>query len=158
MFRQEKIKILWLFFTIYFVIVSLGLPLHKHYCLGDLKKIQLFIQPESCHASEHHEEISDCCSGKCSKENEYENTFSSKEGDCCTDKLEFYKIEITSTKEDIQKSKVQKPLVLFSNNAILNSYSKITGKIELQQYNRFIIFWKIPDPRTKLTLHQQFIC
>lgn len=158
MLRHEKIKIFWLFFTIYFASLSFGLPLYKHYCLGNLKKVQFFIQPESCHTADHHDEIKDCCSGKCSSDNDMEEALSFNDGDCCTNKFEFYKIDITSTKEEIQKFKVQKPLLFLNNNYIHFSFLKFAGKTELLQYNKFILFRKLPDPRIKLILYQQFIC
>lgn len=155
---QGKIKILWLFFTAYFVVASLGLPLYKHYCQGDLKKVQLFVQPENCHASEHQQNITDCCSGTCGSDTNQE-ACSSEDSHCCTEKIEFYKIDVTSTKEESQKSsRVYKTSVFHSYDAICNVHHKVQDNRGLLQHNKWIQFWKFPDHKTKLALYQQFIC
>jgi hypothetical protein len=154
---QGKIKILWLFFTAYFVVASLGLPLHKHYCLGDLKKIQLFIQPESCHASDAKQGIANCCSGIHNKIKEKDKTCSGKKGKCCSDKFVYCKIDITSVNQISQISKIKELPVYSGNN--FSSILVFTGFKNLIYFKSTDIFHKkIPGHRTTLALHQQFIC
>ena len=155
MVRQQKIKIQWLLFTFYFVIMSVGLPLHKHYCMGDLKKVQLFIQPESCHSSNHNKSISDCCSGK--HITEKGETCSTEERNCCSDRLEFYKIDVTTILQNSEKSKININSVFVINSNIFNFVPKNFNNAKLikTRFNRPL---KLPNFRTKIALYQQFIC
>ena len=110
MCKQSIHKILALFFAVYLPFVMMGLPLYKHYCNGNLQKMQLVFQPDSCHSDEAIVEEVSCCSSasSCHEQNEEEvenivdfefSNLSITEKDCCDDKLEILKGDFSFVNE-----------------------------------------------------------
>jgi hypothetical protein len=158
--RQGKINISLLAFTVYFSIVTLGIPLYKHYCEGDLKLIQFFFQPQDCHTAEiHHEDIKDCCSGACGSEKEEQGSCFDDDGKCCTNKLEYYKVDVVSVKYENNKSKANHIDSGFQSDFYSKIYLfdlKVYPEKSLKDHHR--IPFNYQKSGKLFTLYQQFIC
>lgn len=137
MHKTRTIKVFWMLYLIYFGIVSIGLPLHKHFCEGVLKKTQWIFEPESCHKTT---EIEKSCCNCCDDYFPKECNFSiSEDNKCCENNVVFIKADINSVLNDIDKSE--------NNNSI--SFQFIDCKLYFQNITipyllHFIIKSKIP--------------
>lgn len=70
----------------------MGVPLHYHYCGGELQHITLFVQKEcDSHGEEEHEKHEEspfsCCLGK--EVSHCGTTSDTSEGDCCDNEADF---------------------------------------------------------------------
>lgn len=159
MLVKGKINKFWLVFTMYFVLTSVGIPLHEHYCKGNLKLIQLFSEPETCHSSDLvFHKTKDCCSSRCDIALPDGECCSAEKGKCCTNKFELKKLEFQATIEKLD----------FSNNneTFKSMIIDFTNYIKIVSVNEFIDFkktdqnfhWKKPGGRYIVNFNQQFIC
>lgn len=73
-------------------ISAVGVPLHYHYCKGDLEHVTLLVQKECSDHDEEPKRLVDspfacCLKGKMSCES------STEKGDCCDDQAEFLQLD-----------------------------------------------------------------
>ncbi len=158
-------KVVAIIFAIYLPFISVGIPLHKHYCEGELHKSQLLFQPDSCHASIHDYEANSCCGFSNINHSNDENTsischsdFSScsahNEDDCCKDEVELIKIDFsllkTSSNNNIDVLSIFTPIYFLVQ----------TNKIDIP--NKNILFpepvYYLPDGQARQKVFQQFLC
>lgn len=159
MIVKGKLNKFWLVFTIYFVLISVGIPLHEHYCKGNLKLVQIFSEPETCHSSDLvFHKTKDCCSSKCDSALPKGECCSTEKGNCCTNKYELKKIEFQATieKKDFSKNtSADKPIN--SDFTICNKIVFFHECINFKK-NGKLYQWKKPNGKNIITFNQQFIC
>lgn len=173
-------RIIALFFALYLPIVMMGLPLYKHYCKGNLQKMQLVFQPESCHSDDSHVKESSCCSSEfsefilektaccssktschsseiTSEENYLVSDYSNyqlSEKDCCNDKLEILKVDFSYVNESsFYKSidfKFLYPIFFIIKTINLERFHK---NYFPPHRNHFFL-----DGQSRIIAFQQFLC
>lgn len=160
MTSKGRINIYLLAFTVYFTVTTLGVPLYKHYCEGDLKMIRLFFQPSDCHSdNSHHDEISHCCSGSsCKSESEDQGNCISEDSDCCTNLLVYYKVDVLSTKNENKQEKSLSAEIKPILDYIVNTTDNIAWIFPGENQSNLKIPLKTTESVKLYTLHQQFIC
>lgn len=144
-----------IFFSVYLPLVTVGLPLHKHYCGGNLEDSQWLIGVESCHDKAQKENASSsCCSIESTCHSASQND--SEENDCCQDEIEFFKTDIPIVfQKTSERDFEQLDLQLFNAieftpllQIVVNSYQPIKIKY----------FHPYPNGQSIVILHQQFLC
>jgi hypothetical protein len=159
MIAKGKINKFWFVFTLYFVLTSIGIPLHEHYCKGSLQNIQFFSKSEHCHSIVlSHKLHSDCCGTKCNTLNENKACCQKEAGKCCTNKIEIKKLLVQAT---IEKNKISNSKFLIDlshfvfKHIIYNTSERYYYKTQLY----FPLFKQIKlKGREIINLNQQFIC
>ena len=161
-------KIIAIFFAVYLPLITMGLPLHKHYCQGDLKKMQLLIQPDSCHEDESIGAKDSCCSSisdctldfkldaisSCCKSNHLNSTINDDNG-CCKIELEIIKIDFSFIKESsVLKKEIlnsyYKPIFFFLQTIYISFYIK--------KYFIPYRFHYFLDGKSRVIAFQRFLC
>lgn len=158
MLHSNKIRIPFLIFTIYFLVISAGLPLHKHYCQGNLKIVSLFIQPDGCHdeCCGNDDGSETCCSEECSAGLADIPVCFLDEENCCSDEVELVKVDYTSLKVNKEIENTQeKPNLLINSKIFACDFTEENNRF-YQSYRYFKE--KAPPSKLKLVLHQQFLC
>lgn len=149
----------WLVFTMYFVLTSIGIPLHEHYCKGNLKLIQFFSEPKTCHSSHlMFHKTNDCCSNKPDIAQPSCDHCSKEKGNCCTNKFELKKLEIQATIEKLDFSNNNETFKLIIID--FTNYDKIVSVNEFIGFKKTdqLFPWKKPGGRYIVNFNQQFIC
>ncbi len=71
---------------------AVGVPLHYHYCKGDLEHITLLIQKECSDHEEEQQRLADSPFACCLKD-KMSCEASTEKGDCCDDQTEFLQMD-----------------------------------------------------------------
>lgn len=159
MIAKGKLNKFWFVFTLYFVLTTIGIPLHEHYCKGSLQNIQFFSKSEHCHSFDlSHKLHSDCCGTNCNTLNYNKSCCQKEAGKCCTNKVEIKKLLVQATieKSSVFKAKYLHDLTHFIfKNIIDNTTERYYYKAQLY----FPLCKEIkPKGREIVNLNQQFIC
>ena len=146
-----------IFFAVYLPMITVGVPLHKHYCQGELKQSQWIIDVESCHDAEMLSDEHECCGSNVSCHLvEDLLTESDNENDCCQDEMKLYKFDqsliLNRSLYVADKFLYQKPNLFFSY-AIISSplFTIINNYIPAHIH-------PLPNGQSRLKAFQRFLC
>lgn len=82
------------FLLAFFVLAgSCGFTIHKHYCMGNLQKTNVFVAPEGCHEGNTHD-----CPFHDGKEQQKKDD----KGKCCDNSVDYCKVLDDVEKQDIR--------------------------------------------------------
>lgn len=154
--KQLVHKCIAIFFALYLPAASIGLPLHKHYCQGKLKEVQVFFEPESCHEKDSCTLGSDCCSSTitgCHTENQDQDL---AKDDCCDNELELIRVDLTLITDSSQGLKFRNMDVLVHIRQELNR-TNIQWK-NIDRSSLRLTISPFPDLSTRLSFLNQFLC
>lgn len=148
-------RIIALFFAFYLPLALVGVPLHKHYCEGELASFNFFLEAESCHEAKSVEADMTCCSSQDACHTSAADTDCST-GDCCDDEMELLKVDLvvllnnntSQQNPDLDYQVKFKPE--YRLEIVLPHY---TSKPKTQSY-----FSPFPEPRSRLVFQGKFLC
>jgi hypothetical protein len=152
-------KALAIFMALYLPFALVGIPLHKHYCQGNLEDVQVFLEADSCHdeAKEEHA----CCGNdlpSCHQNQEEDacmhNSCASNE--CCDDEVELLKAELVLISSSIPdySTDIEECILVSSSNILIAQKWEISPVYQSQE--------KPPGPylngQSRLVHHGSFLC
>jgi len=149
-------RIFALLFALYLPLVSVGIPLHKHYCGGILEKSQWLFEAESCHESDSSIHASQSC---CSSKFSCHNTDPVKEkesADCCDNQMELYKMDyalvLNNTSTDVLSTFIPAYVHCFILNDRITNIRKEVIPPQLE------FLFPYPNGQSRLIHFQVFTC
>jgi hypothetical protein len=152
----QLFKSLALFFAIYLPLVTVGIPLHKHYCNGILEDASLLFVADACQEESLTEVKKDCCSTGNSCHNSEPAPEKEEEKDCCETETELYKIDLTFITLKFQSQDNEFDAYIFMPHTTQPtqlfgiSYIKPNPPPNLQ--------YQFPSGKSRLIQFQQFLC
>ena len=147
-------RIFALAFALYLPLVTVGIPLHKHYCGGTLEDSQWLFEAESCHEKSAVESETSCCSTKSS----CHSLPSEEEGedDCCDNDMELYKLDYSITLPG-SVSEITKTFIT-SFVQIFIQKNEEASFVHLPLIKNIKYFHPYPNGQNHLAFLQVFIC
>lgn len=153
--RKNLYKIISIFLSVYLPLVTIGLPLHKHYCGGNLEDSQWLIGVESCHdKAENEDSATSCCSIESTCHSTSQNE--SEDNDCCEDEVEFYKTEISFVFQKTSERDFEELDIHFFTPIEFRPLLQIVK--ESFEPKKLKYFHPYPNGQSIIIRHQQFLC
>jgi hypothetical protein len=152
-------RVIALFMAIYLPAALVGVPLHKHYCQGQLADIKVFVETESCH--DNSEETVGCCGAErssChSNQDEEHNALEACGADsCCDDQLELLRADVNIITQNTSELDADLAEIINMIHAGVLTHKAV------QQFPSFINHSDLPGPflngQDRLLHFGQFLC